>query len=401
MAISLNGSTQYLSRASIVASSSTVMPITISCWFSKATLTGTATLVQLTSNSLSINNCYYLVAWGSDHGFTNKVGASYDNGMTAAYALTTSTYSANTLHHACARFDTENSRSVFLNGGSKHTETTAISPFSLSNGETNIGCFWSDSANSRVTYHNGTISEIGIWNVSLSDEEIFLLSKGFSPSLIRPNGLIAYYPLGGIYGRNSKDVWKNSYIMTEYGTPTYTDHPRVIYKQPGRHSTLSLPTPSRTLLYIPAYNFTFPSSSGAYFSIRNSIPIIVFDGTTSTSCITLIDIPTNYSGGQFVATLYVVTESATSGNISFDVGIEKIGDRALDLDSNNLTTKKGYFNEVSTTSGHVHQIKIPFSFSQFGSISPGETVSMKITRSTANDSITTNVGLLGVEIGEI
>lgn len=390
MAISLNGSTQYLRRSSAVL---TGIPLTMTALVKKNSLT-TDTCILYTE--LQSNNSYIGLFARSTAVNSNMIQGIISYTAVGSVAWNGSTYSTGDWNFVAIRCISTTSRDIWYNQ-TKTSNTTSQS--FISNMDEFVIGRWDHS--SPTLYFDGAIAEVGCWNIDLSDDEMIALSRGYSPSMIRNQNLVAYYPLGGIYGKNSNDYWKNSYIMTEYGTPTYTDHPRVIYKQPGKYSTLSLPTPSRTLLYIPAYNFTFPSSSGAYFSTRNSIPIIVFDGTTSTSCTTLIDIPTNYSGGQCIAILHVVTESATSGNISFDVGIEKIGDRALDLDSNNLTTKKGYFNEVSTTSGHVHQIKVPFSFSQFGNISPGETVSMKITRSTANDSITTNVGLLGVEIGEI
>lgn len=47
----------------------------------------------------------------------------------------------------------------------------------------------------------GDISEVGYWNVALTDADVAVLAKGVSPLLVRPEGLVAYWSLAAIKGK--------------------------------------------------------------------------------------------------------------------------------------------------------------------------------------------------------
>ncbi len=81
---------------------------------------------------------------------------------------------------------------MYLNGVSK-TVTEAVTP---------SGSVVSDAANnlyigSRVTDRefDGRIAEVAIWDVILTADEAAILSKGYSPLFVRPQNLVAYWPL--------------------------------------------------------------------------------------------------------------------------------------------------------------------------------------------------------------
>jgi hypothetical protein len=73
---------------------------------------------------------------------------------------------------------------------------------------------------------NGQIAEAAVWNVALSAAEIASLSKGFSPLLIRPASLVAYWPLIGRHDPEIDPVGR--FDMTLTANPTTAAHPRVI-----------------------------------------------------------------------------------------------------------------------------------------------------------------------------
>lgn len=387
MAVRFFNGSSYLSNLAFRPAS---FPVTISAWIRPEVLGAgsyqhAVTLMDSTSNTISS----ILINYPNSGNVSNQVY----NGGTNALPYNTGLV-ANTWHHVIV-ISTSSSCTVYLNGVQGTIATYGTTTYSNPLDRLHFGYIPS------TQYYYGSIAQVGVWNTVLSADDIKALSNAYSPDMVCRNNLIAYYPLGGNYSDYKKERWKDKYDLTLTGTIQEIDHPRVIYKKSVDILKPSIRTPSVTLLYIPALNFALPTTSEAYFSTRNSIPIVVFDGTSSTSCLATVDMPTTYSGGECILTLHVVTESATSGNISFDVSIEKIGDRSLDLDSNNYSsTKKRYFNEIFS-SGLVYTIKVPFTFSNMGSISAGETFSIKITRNTDNDNITTNVGLLGVEIGEV
>jgi Concanavalin A-like lectin/glucanases superfamily len=89
-------------------------------------------------------------------------------------------------HHACAVFTSASSRAAFIDGGNKATNSTSITPSGIV--QTGIGASIIGSA-------NGSLSDVAVWNVALTDAEVAALARGMSPLFVRPSGLIAYWPL--------------------------------------------------------------------------------------------------------------------------------------------------------------------------------------------------------------
>ncbi|KKK59939.1 hypothetical protein LCGC14_3029330, partial [marine sediment metagenome] len=74
------------------------------------------------------------------------------------------------------------------------------------------------------SYMDESIAEVAIWNVALSNAEVALLAKGFSPLLIKPESLVSYWPLV----RDDDNDWIGGFDLTAFNTPTVSDHPPVI-----------------------------------------------------------------------------------------------------------------------------------------------------------------------------
>lgn len=120
-------------------------------------------------------------------------------------------------------------RKILVNGGDKGTSAVARSPNNLD--RISIGRM-GDSTPSK--YMDGRIAEVAVWNTDLTDIEIGILAKGFSPLFIRPQNLVFYAPL--IRDEDLDRVGGLS--LTAFNTPTVGEHTRVFYPAP----VLVLPT---------------------------------------------------------------------------------------------------------------------------------------------------------------
>ena len=147
---------------------------------------------------------------------------AYD-GVTNANAATSSGYSANTWHHVCGVSASSTSRIVYLDGGNSGSDTTAL--LFPAEDRTAIGkrlMFGGDDF-----FFSGRIAEAAIWSAALDAAEVAALAKGFSPLLIRPTSLAAYWPLLG-NDASELDRWKSRFDMT-VTVATKADHIRIYY----------------------------------------------------------------------------------------------------------------------------------------------------------------------------
>jgi hypothetical protein len=125
----------------------------------------------------------------------------------------------NTWHHACGVFAGQTSRSVYLDAAGKQTGTVDV-PLSDYN-VTNIGVLGSGAI--LGNYWDGDLAHAAIWNVALTDAEVASLAIGFSPLFVRPQNLLAYWPLL----RSDNDI-VGGYHMTAFNGPTWIDQPPII-----------------------------------------------------------------------------------------------------------------------------------------------------------------------------
>jgi hypothetical protein len=220
-------SSQFLQHAAGIA---TAVPVSMACWFRVTGVAAAQTLMSL-QNSAAIQNrdCFYLgVATDS------TVNARESSAAGSGVASTSTTVSLDTWSHACGVFATDADRRVYLNGGGKGTNTTSRTPASIN--RTSIGRNGSSSAGAAQDYVGGRIAEAAMWSVALTDADAACLALGFSPLLIRPESLIAYWPL---IGRHSTEIdVVGGFGMTVTGA-TVADHTRIYMP---RRPMLAVPT---------------------------------------------------------------------------------------------------------------------------------------------------------------
>ena len=200
------------------AAAVTGVPLTMACWFYCDDATQQLALVSI-GDTAGGDNWIVLRVNGEDVG--DPVQAAVAN-VSGAVASSSTGYSVNTWHHAAATFTAVDNRAAYIDGGSKGTDTTSITPAGLD--ATGIGV---RVKSSNDTHFSGRIAEAAIWNVALSDAEVAALAKGFSPTLMRPDTLVGYWPLFG-NDASELDRWENRFDMTVTGA-TKADHPRIYY----------------------------------------------------------------------------------------------------------------------------------------------------------------------------
>lgn len=144
----------------------------------------------------------------------------------AASADSTTGYSLNTWEHACGVCASKDDVRVYLNGGNKGADNTANSVDWSGVDNTSIGAqVWNSTVGG---YISGRIAEAAIWNGALTDAEAALLYfRRYSPLKIRPQNLVAYWPLR--HGDNAD--WLGRYGMIGVNTPSDIAHPPIVYPE--------------------------------------------------------------------------------------------------------------------------------------------------------------------------
>ncbi|HEB26397.1 MAG TPA: LamG domain-containing protein [Porticoccus sp.] len=155
-----DASTEYFDRTSAAVSAT---PCTMCAWM-KPDATHSGTLVAVGSSS---TDDYARIITSTD----GKVKAQLQNvGAGGGKNAVGSAYSLNTWEHVTGTFVTATDMNIFLNGVGKVQDTTSIAFPGVS--RTSVG---RTTRLNPVTYFSGHISDVRIYNRTLSDAEIYAL----------------------------------------------------------------------------------------------------------------------------------------------------------------------------------------------------------------------------------
>lgn len=215
MARVFNGSNQYLvgSFAAI-----TNWPVSMAVWFRADGQTNQA-LLSLEDSTSSAGQGELVTLRLRDPADNDALAMVYSGGSSSfSFAGTTTTYSSSDWTHAAAVFASNTSRSVFLDGAGKGTNTTSRTFPNVDS--VAIGSYL--VSGSRVNYVDGAIMWPAIWNAALTDDEVASLAAGAHPKKIRPDALVFCPPLGGFDGDHDIDI-VGGLSLTAYNSPTWTD----------------------------------------------------------------------------------------------------------------------------------------------------------------------------------
>lgn len=217
MAYSFNGSNQLLFTTSTPIANGTGN-VTLSAWFYANSLTTNMALLAI--DHPDALGRYILAVRGASAG--DPVTAEYGKNDVIYSAATTTGASTGVWMHAAATFVGSTSRSAYINGSSKGTNTQSVS-FAANPTVMRIGALSYNAPTGIQAATNGLIAEAAIWNTNLTDEEIASLAAGFTPDNIRPQSLQFYAPLV----RHTVDV-RNSRSIGNANSATVAVHPRII-----------------------------------------------------------------------------------------------------------------------------------------------------------------------------
>lgn len=226
-----DGSSEYDEYAGAVL---TAVPMTVAGWGRTDNAAGNEVLFGLARSN---SDAHYMMLR-----FTSGGNAGWQVKEAATWKLVSSTtnFSTNTWHHLCGVDAAVNDHRIYLDAAGKATDSTSVTPVGLD--RTSIGRL---GRSSPIYYLSGGACHIGIWNIVLTEQQIWWLAHGrhgdgrpVLPPDIRPDALVGYWPLDG----NDRDFGKfRKYHMTPYNTPSWTAGPRRLIDM-GRRGVWNVPT---------------------------------------------------------------------------------------------------------------------------------------------------------------
>ncbi len=210
----VDGSSQYL----VVNSTPiTEYPFTISAWFKADTPQADDVLVWIGDKDSSAQFWALAIGW-NDYG-TNPANSNV-HAVTRvgarAEATTSSSYTANTWHHACGLFINSTSRKVYLDGGGEGTDATPMIPSASDRVAIGVA---GDS--SPTNYMDGKIALVILRNIELSGAEVAEEAAATSVAealAIQTASIVAYW-LNGTEVDTDHDT--GTYDMTPVNSPTW------------------------------------------------------------------------------------------------------------------------------------------------------------------------------------
>ncbi len=197
----------------------TATPLTIAAWAKMPNTPGGAAVITglFTSGSASNRNRFSLQL------SNGLLVAATGDASTSVGATTSSSYSLTDWFHGCAVFASATSRAAYLNGGGKGTNATSITPSGIN--RTSVGVGDGSSADQALT--GGTIAEVTYWSAALTDAEVAALANGIWPFMVRPDAIVAHFPLVGRYSPEI-NLKSNAAVLSIQGTLAQAPHPRIV-----------------------------------------------------------------------------------------------------------------------------------------------------------------------------
>lgn len=214
-----SASSQYMRDTTWTAA--TGFPCTIAGWFYMATAGAGMRMFSLKVDSAGNENTFNL-----NNNGTTDVRAQFRNSANTAFAaVSTSGPSTTTWHHIAGVFAAANDIRVFLDGGSKGTDTSGSGSLGAALDVAALACFYKTAPSN---FWNGNLAEFAVWGAALTDAQVAVLATAISPMAVEPLSLAAYWPLMGLIV-TEPSVFNAKAPMVPSGGPTAADHPRITY----------------------------------------------------------------------------------------------------------------------------------------------------------------------------
>jgi hypothetical protein len=158
-----------------------------------------------------------------------------------------------------------------------------------------------------------------------------------------------------------------------------------------------------TLLVFGAVHMEPASGSRAVFDTRNYHPVLLFEAANDILAVFGSVLPRSYAGGGLTVYIHWAGASATSGDVVWMAGFERLGEGSQDMDSDSFAANQSVTATAPGTTGFLDIASIAFtSGAQMDSLAAGEGFRLKITRDADNgsDTMVGDAQLRFVEIKE-
>ena len=218
MSVVLNGSSQYLDLLNAAASvnSGSLFPYSIHCWMKTSDLAQTTALACFDNWPNAQNMAQFRGSVAGDY----VAAACYDGSWNLA--ISTSGVSNATWHSVLVVFTSTTSRTVYIDGGNKHTDTNTCNSGPGAGGDLGVGA--RDVGGTPDLFFGGKLAELAIWDIALADADAVSLAGGALANTVEASDLLWYWRL---YEDANNDGGTESDNLTERNSPTYdtNDHP--------------------------------------------------------------------------------------------------------------------------------------------------------------------------------
>jgi hypothetical protein len=192
----------------------------MACWARVSVTTTAQAFMSINTSSAADRHTLTMNA-------TGNVLANTNGGTNTSQ--TTGAMSANVWTHCAGVWSASNSRTAYLNGTAATANTNNVTPTGLTT--TLLGARRDTTLGLYLT---GQLAECCIWSVALDAAEINSLAKGLRAFQVRPDSILAYWPLGGHFGEVDEDFSGGGHLLTANGAVGWNQvYPPIIAFQPS------------------------------------------------------------------------------------------------------------------------------------------------------------------------
>lgn len=236
MARDFDGSADYLLYSGVPVSA---YPFSLACWVYADDVSTSPFFFQFGDSASATTRA------GLNFDSAGKLGAQVSSPSGTRSWYTTAGASTGVWVHCAGTFTNSSTCLSYLDGVSTGAYLGTASPAFPTLNRTSIAVM---PRASLSNYLNGRVAEAAIWNTTLSQDEVSMLAAGYSPLLVSPQSLVAYWPLFGRAGAaGNEEGWVGGQVMSQTSSPAVIDHPRIIFPRrrvitPYQAAAGSLPT---------------------------------------------------------------------------------------------------------------------------------------------------------------
>jgi len=206
----VRASSQYLGNGSSCPVAT--YPFTVAGWALPSS-TGDRALVSMGQAGVTQRHLLYITA--------SDLRAFSGNGGTSGQSSGISAGNGSWIHCAGV-YSANNNRVSYVDGANGVSNSTTVNVSGLD--RIYFGAYYNNGLTAGF-YYDGLMAEWGVWNVALTAAEIGSLAAGVSPLMVRPDALVAYYPM---YARaTDEEDWSGIHTLTNTGTTAGTSRPRI------------------------------------------------------------------------------------------------------------------------------------------------------------------------------